>query len=298
MSKTDIITASLLGSASALGLNWIYDKELLDEYKKDHEVIFIPIDHELYKKAKNGFDVYPNHQVGDLDFMGEVLYKFYEFYNESEDYSPQNWRKEFYNYFNEEGPYSGYIEHYGKDLLLKFSEELNGKKEISVFTDHIDKQLIGPAFLLAMFGSTRAVNKVEDSLTYSQTLTAYKGIRYFDDLLYNVLFDLKKGVDKIKALKSNIFRAPKEYQESLNMALTMNDIDSFITEYSGVACGLEQAFPLIYYIVAHADNWEDALRLNASLGGASSARGMFISAIFNIISGIPKKYLNKLNYKK
>ena len=57
MSKVKMVKAALLGSSSALGLNWIYDKKLLSNYAEKNPVLFIPIDHKLYKKAKTGFDV-------------------------------------------------------------------------------------------------------------------------------------------------------------------------------------------------------------------------------------------------
>ena len=81
MSKISMIKAGLLGSSSALGLNWIYDKRLLSEFSKGTEVLFIPIDHKLYKKAKTGFAVYPKTVVGDLDFMGEIIYIFNDYFN-------------------------------------------------------------------------------------------------------------------------------------------------------------------------------------------------------------------------
>ena len=59
---------------------------------------------------------------------------------------------------------------------------------------------------------------------------------------------------------------------------------------------MEQSIPLIFYIVAHFDQWEDALRENVILGGASAARGIFISAIMNHISGIPDKYVDLLRH--
>ena len=49
--------------------------------------------------------------------------------------------------------------------------------------------------------------------------------------------------------------------------------------------------------MAHYDTWEDALRENVILGGASSARGIFISAIFNKIQGINPEFEDLLKHK-
>jgi len=295
MLKTKMIKASLLGSSSALGLNWIYDKDLLIEYSKDNEVLFTPIDHDLYKKAKNGFDVYPNSVVGDLDFMGEILYLFNNFLEKNTDISASNWRKIVYNYIKDDGPYNSYIEKYGTVLISKFEDELSNDKEPQIHTDHEDKQLIGLALFTAIYGNDKFTNKVEDSLNYAKVFTSYKAIENFTELLFNLFNDLNNGLEKEQALLNNIKYAPKEYQEKLKHSLHKVDTHFFINKFSGVACELDQSFPLIYHLVAHNETWEDALTQNAILGGASSARGIFISAIFNIIDIIPIKYKDMLN---
>jgi len=296
MKKIKMIKASLLGSSSALGLNWIYDKNLLINYSQDNEVLFIPIDHELYKKAENGFDVYPNSMVGDLDFMGEILNLFNKFLNENVDISPEKWRLKVYNFIKDDGPYNSYIEKYGKVLISNIQEEINNKKDIQIYTDHEDKQLIGLALFTAIYESKKITNKVEDSLKYAKVFTCYPAIRNFTELLFNLFNDLSNGVEKEQSLLNSIKYAPAEYQESLKHSLHKVDTHFFIDKFSGVACDLHQSFPLIYHLIAHNDTWEEALTQNVILGGASSARGILISAIFNIIDIIPIKYQEKLNF--
>lgn len=295
MSKVTMIKAGLLGSSSSLGLNWIYDKELLIEYSKTHKVLFTSIDHELYKKAKNGFDVYPNTLVGDLDFMGEILRLFSDFLEKSKDISAHKWRTIVYNHIKTDGPYNAYIEKYGKVLILKYEDEVKNNFEPNVYTDYEDNQLIGLAMFTAIYENNRFDNKIENSLNYAKIFTNYLPIRKFTELLFNLFNDLKNGVDKQKSLVQNIKYAPESYQENLKHSLHEVDSYFFIKNFSGVACELAQSFPLIYHIVAHNNTWEEALKHNAILGGASSARGILISSIFNIIEGIPDKYQNKLN---
>jgi len=296
MKKTSMIKASLLGCSSALGLNWIYDKKFLTEYTKDKEVLFQPIDHEAYRQAKTSFDVYPDSIVGDLDFMGEVLYQFNLFSKDIENQNPLSWRNKLYNSFNSESSYKGYIEHYGEDLITQVEKERKLNLEPSIHTIHVDKQLVGPALLLAIYELDLINSKTETAIGYAKVLTEYSGVNKFITLLKNLFDDLSSGVEKMEALKQNIQFAPDSYRESLKMAIEMKDQSKFIKEYSGVACGLNQSFPLIYNIVANNNTWEEALRMNAVLGGASSARGLFLGAIFNIIDGVPEKYLNILTH--
>lgn len=297
MSKLKMVDAALLGSSSALGLNWIYDKELLEEYSKDNEVLFIPIDHELYKKAKTGFDVYPKSQVGDLDFMGEILRLFHSFLNDKIDISPSNFRKVVYNYIKQDGVYDAYIESYGNDLIKKYEDEQYNYKEQQIYTDYEDKQLIGLALFTAIYENPKFTDKVSDSLKYAKVFTSYKEIEDFTNLLNHLFDDLKNGVEKEDALLNSIQYAPFDFQEQLKHSLHKVDSHYFIDKFAGVACDISQAIPLIYHIVAHNNSWEDALTQNAILGGASSARGILISAIFNIIDIIPIRYQDKLNTK-
>lgn len=295
MKKVSMIHAALLGSASALGYNWIYDRPYLFERSRKNDLLFQPIDQEAYEEADNTFNVYPGFQLGDVDFMGEVLYVFNKFITENPQGSPLEWRNTLYNHLHEGGPYNGYIESYGKELLSQVKHEKEYQKEPKIFTDHIDKQLVVPLFLLATYENPNIKNKIHDILPHLKTLTKYP---LSSDLMmmFLKLFELLETESKEKALKKAIQYAPVEYKESLEKALSMNDINEFIFNHAGIACGLEQSIPLIIYIVAHFDHWEDALRENVILGGASSARGIFISAIFNHISGINEQYIDLLKH--
>lgn len=297
MNKTSIERAALLGSASALGLNWIYDRALLKKHNQEgNAMIFQSIDHELYKQAKNSYDVYPNHRLGDLDFMGEVLYLFYMFMEYEKDLDLARWRTVLYEYFREDFEYDGYIESYGKAFLEQYKDEQSGKIPVKLHTDHIDKQLSGLLFILGVYDQPRSTDKIGDALKYAQTLTAYHNVNPLTVMLYNLFTKLDQGVPKMDAMQSVLVDAPTEYQESLKQALTEIDIEPFIKDYSGVACGINQSLPLIFYIIAHTNSWKEALVLNATLGGASSARGIFISAIISRYEEIPTEYLYHLNY--
>lgn len=297
MSKVKMIKAGLLGSSSALGLNWIYDKKLLSNYSRGNKVLFTPIDHKLYQKAKNAFNVYPDTVVGDLDFMGEILYIFNDFLVNSDNISSEHWRKTVYNYIKEGGPYNAYIEKYGKVLISNYENEISKGLVPKIHTDYEDNQLIGVVMFVAIYENDNFSDKIADSMNYAKTFTNYHPIAQFTELLFNLFNDLKNGVEKEQALKNNIKFAPVSYQDKLKHSLHKVDSYFFIKNFSGVACELKQSFPLIYHIVAHNDTWEEALTKNAILGGASSARGIIISSIFNIIDDIPNKYIDKLNYK-
>ncbi len=296
MYKNSLLKAALLGNASALGLNWIYDKDLLLNLSKTEKMIFRNIDHDLYKKAKKSYDVYPNHKNGQLDFMGEVLYLFHMFFDYEKEINIANWRENFYQYFRYDYEYDGYIESYGKDFLTRYKNELDNITEPQNVTDHIDKQLVGLTFILHLYECGRSIDKINDSITYAKTLTGYKNIEPLTKMLFELLRLLDKGNDKTEVLKEVIKLAPPIYQDSLNNAITYNDTYKFIEDCAGVACGIDQALPLIFHIIKKSASWEDGLILNATLGGNSTARGLFIGGILSRIYEIPDKYNDKLYY--
>lgn len=291
MMKTTAIHAALLGSASALGVNWVYDRPLLKKYLQDKNPIFLPIDHDLYSEAKTSFDVYPNHKIGDLDFMAEILYQTHIYRKQSLKQDLAGYKKHIYSFIGPSGSYDGYIESYAKDFIEQYN------KAPELHTSYIDKQLIGPAMTFCFYDQPDSINQIADSLNFAKVFTAYSGVNDFTLLTHTLLTDFKHKVNKHIALKGNIKLAPKSYQEALKAALTDIPLEEFIEQYSGVGCGLEQTYPLIYYIVDKSRNWEEALQLNAEIGGASSGRGIFISAFFNFLTGIPDQYFNMLQYK-
>ena len=276
-----MIKMSLIGSSSSLGLNWIYDRELMKEFSEKNKVLFLPIQHKLYEKAEHGFDVYPNHQIGDLDFMGEVAYLFHTYLKDNIDIDLKQY---VYNNIGPTSTYDGYIEKYGKVLIDEIN---NGSQSTSLE----DTQLIGPTMYIIGYAHGLTDN---DILHFTKVFTIYEDNHKFHKTLNYLFKNLEKG-NKKKTLAESISFLPSQYQESCKIALTEIELFKFIDDYSGVACGLEQSFPLVYYIVSHSNTFVEALVLNSSLGGASSARGILIGAIYSQLENMPRKYESILN---
>ena len=116
-------------------------------------------------------------------------------------------------------------------------------------------------------------------------------------MLNELIQKLAYGIDKIEALEDVIELAPDMYENSLRAALVVEDTNDLIENYAGVACSIDQTLPLIFHIIKKVNSWEEGLELNATIGGASSSRGIFISALLSLIYDIPEKYRNLLYYK-
>ncbi|AIO19365.1 ADP-ribosylglycohydrolase [Candidatus Izimaplasma bacterium HR1] len=297
MRNTKMLEAALLGSASALGLNWIYDREILKKESKKGSMIFRTIDHDLYSKSEKSFDVYPNHQLGQLDFMGEVLYLYHMFYEYEKADTIERWQEYLYEYFRKENEYDGYLESYGKDFLYRFKEAIENKEKQLEETTYIDKQLGGLVFLLELYENDHSIDKIGEAVKYSKTLTAYTNISSLTVMLNELIKKLDYGIKKDDALEDVIELAPEVYKNSLNAAVTIENTDVFVDNYAGVACEIGLSLPLIFHIIKKSSSWKEAMEMNATLGGASCARGIYISAILSRIYEIPEKYKILLFYK-
>lgn len=297
MKKISIHKAALLGSASALGYHWVYDPfKLFDKRDNGDPMIFQEIDHDFYKETENTYDVYPFHKAGDLDFMGEVLYITSKFLDNQSTVNLEHFRKMFYDYFKEDSPYNGWVEGYAKDFLKVYQEEIDGKRETQVYTEYVDKQLVGLLFILAVLENEKIENKIETALELSKTLTSYENISGLTTFLYQLFKEIDDGKTIKDALHATSNEIPEIYRENILKSSEDIDIITFAQNYSGIACGLDQSLSLIFYILNHTSTWEEAMVLNTSIGGASSNRGIFISAIASRYLDIPEKYHSKLNY--
>jgi hypothetical protein len=275
MKQNLTLKAALQGSASALGLNWIYDPALLNSFCKDKSCIFLDIQHDLYKKTDKGYDVYPNHHAGDLDFLGEIMYqldKFLEEYN-----NPTPW--EFFNYiYLFLTTYDGYIESYGKDLMTRHDKDkLRGVHT----TLHIDEQLINMALYFVFHD--RDGDSIEQAQMFTKIFTNDPSSKILIPMLHDFLNDLENESLE-EALENVKMSVTKPYKESIEKALKCRNKEELLAEIS-TACGALDAFAMILYIIKNTSSTEEALELNVRLGGASAARGIFICALTSKLYG-------------
>lgn len=284
MNKNTTLTFALQGSASALGLNWIYDAPLLESFCKDKSCIFLDIQHDLYNQSKKAYDVYPNHQAGDLDFMGEILNQLNKFLDES----PKNTPWEFFIYIHQFlTTYDGYIESYGKDLMRRYEKD---KLRCVYETPHLDEQLINMAIYFVFHERD---NSIEETLKYTKIFTSDPSSKILLPMLQDFLNDLENESLEI-ALDNVKMSVTKPYKEQIIKALNCKNKEELLKEIS-TACGAKDALAMILYILKHTSSTEEALELNVSLGGASSARGIFVSALAQKLYGPYKSDKIKLN---
>jgi len=274
MKKANTVQAALQGSASALGLNWIYDPSLLESFCKDKSCIYLDIQHDLYKQTKNAFDVYPNHKAGDLDFMGEMVYQLDQFLQTAKKKTPWEFFNEIHQFLT---TYQGYIESYGKDLMTRYEKDkVRGVHQ----TPHLDEQLINMVFYVVFHDRE---NSVEEALEYTKIFTSDPSSKILIPMLKDLLNDLENG-DVEEALDNAKMSVTKPYKERIVKALECKNNEELLNEIS-TACGAKDALAMILYILKNTSSTEEALELNVRFGGASSARGIFLSVLTQALYG-------------
>ncbi len=283
-----MIRASLVANSASLGLNWIYNMSYLKKITEDKEPVFWPIDPEVYEKSRKGYLAYPNHEVGDLSLQGNLLVLLYKKLIADHEYTPNKWREDLYDYIRPGGEYEGWVESYGLDLVLKILMEKMYKKNPVVNTTHDDDQLVGFVPFLVFKALHTDLSKALEFVKVLSAKTDY--IKLYE--MFDVIYERSTSLENMKvAIRDAILLAPQHFQKDLEMAITMEDTDQFIIEYSGTACNIHHAVPLIIHLLYFAESYEDAIKKNTVIGGASSDRGLLVGGILGKVSKVPETWI-------
>jgi hypothetical protein len=129
------------------------------------------------------------------------------------------------------------------------------------------------------------------------TMSALKFTRVFStDTTYDLFFDVfntftSRGGTKVKdALEKLVESLPESIRLPYSKALEMKDTPLFIKDYAGTACSIYHALPVIIHIMYHTQSFEEAIRKNTAIGGASSDRGMLLGALLSFYYDIPETF--------
>lgn len=283
------LKGALVSNAASLGFNWIYNMPYLEKLANEQSLVFQPIDPAKYKRAGKAYLAYPYAQVGDHSAQGNIAKWLYEALKKTPDLTKEGYESLIFNRIQPGGSYVGYVEAYGKKLIInQFNHMLKFTEDA---LDINDDQLVGfiPYLVTKELGLP-----IDHAWTLAQAFTHINDYHQFYIMLDD-LFEQLKTKPLNDALKESIDKAPLDYKDVLLKALTITDSKSFVLEHSGTACHIPHAIPLIYHILAHSTSFEEAVKLNTKLGGASCDRGMLIGAIASNVYDIPTDWINQTN---
>ncbi len=288
-----ILKDALIANAASLGYNWIYNLPYLERLEKTESLVFQKADPAKYKRARKAVLAYPFSEVGDVSLQGEIAKWLYQALKENENFNPEDYRQLVLEKIKPGGAWQGWVESYGKKLL--FNEMIDEFELDQPKLPMNDDQLVG----LVPYWVLKSLDlNTERAWEFAQIFTDnedYKGI--FSGL--DEVFKHLENEDDLKtALNAAVPKMPKSMAFKLAQAIALDDTKTFLMSYVKTSCSIKDAIPLAFHIIAKANTYEEAVRMNTKIGGASSDRGMIIGAIYGQASSIPKAWESQLKDKK
>ncbi len=283
------LVGSLTANAATLGFHWIYNSNYLEELSKRQSLLFQVQDQYHFDKSVHSYYAYPFSKLGDVTTQGMFMKWLYQALISHKDFSQDDYAKLIYNYIRPGGEYVGYVETYGKKLIINM---LNQEMKLGLAPlEFNDNHLVGfvPYLVCKELKLTN-----EKAWELASLFTAKSEYNDFYKV-FDYIFDNIKSTNMKETLEGSIAYAPTTYQKALMMGIDMSDTTSFIKEYAGIACNINMSLPLIFHMLSHANSYEELITWNAKIGGASSDRGLLLGAIMSQISTVPQSWIEKVN---
>ncbi|MBU1144086.1 MAG: ADP-ribosylglycohydrolase family protein [Firmicutes bacterium] len=281
---------SLVANAASLGYHWVYNSAYLEELSKKKSLLFQVQNKEEFDLGKPSYYAYPNQKIGDVTTQGSFMIWLYQAMKDQNDFSKNDYENLIYHHIKPGGDYVGYVETYGKLLVL---ERLN--EELKITTPKLEKNddhLVGfIPYLVAKELGFDPVKAFELTNLFSNKIEYLEFFKMFD-----YIFD-EIGKRELKyVLKDAVKLAPISYTNKLAHAIEMDDTTLFIKEHAGTSCHIQYSIPLIIHLLAHSNSYEGLIEWNTRIGGSSSDRGLLLGAIMSQISPIPESWKSKVNF--
>lgn len=278
------IQAALIANTATLGVHWIYNPSFLKALSIKQDLLFMKQSKDIYDASKPSYYVYPKSNVGDFTLQGNILKWLYEKLKTDENIDISDYETLIYQHIKPGGDYEGYIETYTKKMIIeRLSKELN---HTNPPFDKIDDHLVG--FIPFIVYKSLQKN-LDQAILLSQTfshLKAYKDYIHF----FNHIIDHIKDTSIDLVILNALHLAPVDKQETLKRAIQTTDTDDFISSDAGIACQINQSIPLIIHLISHATSFEDVIKKNAVIGGASSDRGLLLGFMLSYLFEVPKSW--------
>jgi len=280
---------AFVANAASLGLNWIYNIPYLDRLAKQGEIVFLEIDPAKYKRARKAWNAYPNAEVGDLSFQGNILKWLLEAWKDTPDFNQTDYLELIHEKIKPGGTYEGWVESFGQKLIFNRLIDRYELSQEKLVMD--DDQLVG---FVPYIAAKELGYDNDRAWDLAQGFTSNEEYRQFYDVFDALLTDIKTMSMK-DALKKSLKNVPMQFGFKLTMALNTKEPKE-ILNIVNTGSPIGYSLPILYTILAHSASFEEAIRLNTKFGGASSDRGLLLGLIFAQISEIPENWLEKTHF--
>lgn len=288
INKKDALIGALVADAASLGLHWLYDQEQIQLIEKSGDVLYRAPDANHYKDKRGSF-VHADKLAGDLSHYGESARIVGQLAVDS-DYTPQNHQKKFLEAFGPCGNFVGYADRPTKALVAKMLVEGEALSQPSGMDDN---QM--PAFcsLAGLFAADFALSSVKPAV---EVISVNADVLTGADAVYRCMQLLADGVPLPRALQTIADTTDGAIGKLLKDAMNLEaDQPQKASLNFGLACYVEHAIPVTWYLLKHAKDFESVVRDNIRCGGDCCGRAMVLGSLAGLAFDIPQEMINRIS---
>lgn len=266
------LTHALLANTATLGVHWIYNYKYLDELSKKQSLLFLDPDKSTYDEAKISYFAYPGYKAGEYTAVGQLILSLYDNLTSNPLFDKEDYLALLISHYEPGGSYQGYVESYGKKLIFnQLKNALKIEVDDLIIDDH---QLVG----FAPFIAVKALGlDTQKAVTLASTLSTSDDYHAYFMMLDHIASTSGTLHEKIK---KSIHLAPTSDHEALQQAISMDDTDKFIEAFAGRGCDVSHTLPVIIHVLMKTNSFEEAVKLNAKIGGDSADRALLIGWLY------------------
>lgn len=294
MNKIDALNGALVADAATMGLHWMYEQEQLQKIALTGDVLFRQPDASVYEGRKAYF-AHAARVSGQFSQYGECVNLVARCLESGASYDPIEHRNLFLDTFGPGGQYVGYADRPTKALVARILTEGD---ELAVVSGSDDDQLPALASVPALFAFQASNPQLLQWLETAVRVTsdnevAVAGAR----CVMECLQQLSTGASLPSALEAAAGEGGKTLEPLLREALAMASYEPLAcAEKFGMPCHLPQGLPVAWHLLAHANDFESAVRDNILCGGDNCGRSVAVGAIAGLVFGVPSELAARTSF--
>ncbi len=288
MTGYDALAGTLVADAATMGLHWMYDQDQIKAVAACGDILFRQPEAAVFKD-KRGYFAHATRRSGQLSHYGESARIVGQLAADGE-YSTALHRQRFFEAFGPCGHYSGYADRPTKILVARMISE---GEDIAEPSGMDDNQMPAICVVAGLFAFGYSADTVK---TAAQVISTNADVLEGAVAVQQCLQHLTDGKTLAEALRLSADAMDGEVGQLMKEALAIEQYNPLETaKRFGLACYVEHSFPVIWYLLNHAQDFESVVRDNIRCGGDNCGRSMALGAIAGLAFGVPETLVNRMD---
>ena len=287
MNRNDALAGVLVADAATMGLHWMYDQDQIKAISTSGDLLFRQPDAAVFKDKKGHF-AHAARRTGELSHYGESARIVGQLAAEGQ-YDTAQHRQRFFDAFGPCGHYSGYADRPTKDLVARMIIDGDKLAEPSGMDDN---QMPGICVVAGLFSSGYSEDIVSQA---TQVITTNTDVVAGAKAVFQCLQFLADGSSLKEALSLSANAMDGDVGQLMRDALNVEEYLPLETaKEMGLACYVEHSFPVVWYLLNNATDFESVVRDNIRCGGDNCGRSMALGAIAGLAFGVPDSLISRM----